>query len=376
MLIQNNNNIQQASTRKREKVLILGPSDSGKSTLFHMLKLITSGHDVDAKFENNLRIVSSWVIERIWEAMGEQERNHLKDLIPELRSVFENTEDANLATELQNRDDCCEILVTLWKIPFFREFYESVWSRDGISMFENVKELVSRIEHKKSFSPYSLVHCRTTGILSYETMGKNTEIEVIDVGGRRNERKKWIHCFEDTHTLIYMVSLSEFNQTLIEDNSTRRMDESLSLISEVMNSRWFVGLRKIILFVKPDILCKKLENGVKYGGELNPNILPELDRIADHYLKLVINSIITEFFKKIDRTTIDSYHIVNNTSEDDIKSVCEMIFGERSAQKTTFISPCIIPANNRMILCLFNICLQEKLTDIQIITSNEEENYY
>ena len=357
--------IQQKSTKK---VLLLGTSDSGKSTLLHMLQLITFGHKVDEKFENNLRIVCSWVVERIWEVMGEQDRNHLKDLIkPELRLVFETARNTCLATELQNRD-CCEILVNLWKIPFFREFYESVWSRDGITMYENVKELVSNIENRKIFSPYSLIHCRTAGMSTDEPIRNN--IELIDVGGQRKERRKWIYCFEDVHTVIYMVSLSEFNQFLFEDNITNRMEESLSLFSEVMNSRWLGPARNIILFVKPDVLWKKLENGVKYDRELNTNIIAELDRIPDQYLKLVINSIITEYFKKIDRTTIDSYHIVNTISEEDIKSVCEIIFGERIDQKTTFISPCIIPDNNRMIRCLFNNYLNEKLTDIQIITSD------
>ncbi|EFC47026.1 predicted protein, partial [Naegleria gruberi] len=63
---------------------------------------------------------------------------------------------------------------------------------------------------------------------------------------------KWIYCFEDVHTVIYMVSLSEFNQFLFEDNITNRMEESLSLFSEVMNSRWLGPARNIILFVKPD----------------------------------------------------------------------------------------------------------------------------
>ena len=63
------------------------------------------------------------------------------------------------------------------------------------------------------------------------------------MGGQRTERRKWIHCFEDvtagvswkTFNLIYklkilsvlfIISLSDYNQTLYEDENTNRMQES------------------------------------------------------------------------------------------------------------------------------------------------------
>ncbi|VDO54211.1 unnamed protein product [Brugia timori] len=44
--------------------------------------------------------------------------------------------------------------------------------------------------------------------------------EVIDVGGQRSERKKWIHCFDNVNAIIFISSLSEYDQTLREDNCT------------------------------------------------------------------------------------------------------------------------------------------------------------
>lgn len=40
----------------------------------------------------------------------------------------------------------------------------------------------------------------------------------MDVGGQRSERKKWIHCFENVIALIYLASLSEYDQCLEENN--------------------------------------------------------------------------------------------------------------------------------------------------------------
>ena len=43
---------------------------------------------------------------------------------------------------------------------------------------------------------------------------------MMDVGGQRSERKKWIHCFADVTAIIFCVALSEYDLVLAEDNMT------------------------------------------------------------------------------------------------------------------------------------------------------------
>jgi guanine nucleotide-binding protein G(i) subunit alpha len=65
---------------------------------------------------------------------------------------------------------------------------------------------------------------KTTGIT--ETTFKVGELtyKLFDVGGQRSERKKWIHCFENVTALVFLVSLSEYDQMLYEDESVVRLD--------------------------------------------------------------------------------------------------------------------------------------------------------
>ena len=60
---------------------------------------------------------------------------------------------------------------------------------------------------------------------------------MYDVGGQRNERKKWIHCFDDVTAVIFVASLSEYDQVLYEDNTVNRMEEAVTLFSDIANSR-------------------------------------------------------------------------------------------------------------------------------------------
>ena len=45
---------------------------------------------------------------------------------------------------------------------------------------------------------------------------------MVDVGGQRSERRKWIHCFENVTSIIFLVALSEYDQILFEADSEVR----------------------------------------------------------------------------------------------------------------------------------------------------------
>ena len=58
----------------------------------------------------------------------------------------------------------------------------------------------------------------TTGIHSQIIKIRNKAIEIVDVGGRRTERKKWVHC-QNVDRIIFVVALAGYSQTLREDNA-------------------------------------------------------------------------------------------------------------------------------------------------------------
>jgi G-protein alpha subunit len=58
---------------------------------------------------------------------------------------------------------------------------------------------------------------RTTGIR--ETLfeiGQHT-YRLVDVGGQRSERKKWIHAFDNVNAILFVAAISGYDQALMED---------------------------------------------------------------------------------------------------------------------------------------------------------------
>ena len=40
---------------------------------------------------------------------------------------------------------------------------------------------------------------------------------MFDVGGQRSERRKWIQCFDDVRSVLYVMALSAYDMCLLED---------------------------------------------------------------------------------------------------------------------------------------------------------------
>lgn len=52
----------------------------------------------------------------------------------------------------------------------------------------------------------------TTGVGTIEVKEPPYRFSVVDVGGQRNERKKWLHCFDDVKGIVFLISLAGYNQ--------------------------------------------------------------------------------------------------------------------------------------------------------------------
>jgi len=79
------------------------------------------------------------------------------------------------------------------------------------------------------------------------------DFEVVDVGGQRNERKKWMHCFDDVRAVLFIVNLAGYDQVLFEDNAKNRMVEELELFQKVTHNKIFENTPIFLFLNKKDL---------------------------------------------------------------------------------------------------------------------------
>ena len=103
---------------------------------------------------------------------------------------------------------------------------------------------------------------RTTGVHKFSFTIRNMKFTIIDVGGQRNERRKWISHFDDVQAILFVVSLGEYDEKLLEDHVTNRMSESLKLFGEVCTCPFFETTSIILFLNKRDIFESKLEQKI------------------------------------------------------------------------------------------------------------------
>ena len=68
----------------------------------------------------------------------------------------------------------------------------------------------------------------TTGVHETSINFQGHLFRMVEVGGQKSERRKWIHCFEDLDSTIFMASLAEYDMNLVEDFSISRLRESIA----------------------------------------------------------------------------------------------------------------------------------------------------
>lgn len=99
---------------------------------------------------------------------------------------------------------------------------------------------------------------KTTGITETNFDINLFKFKVLDAGGQRLERKKWIHCFDNITAILFVVAVSEYDQMLFEDERVNRMHEAIVLFDSLCNSKWFVNIPFILFINKVDLFEKKI----------------------------------------------------------------------------------------------------------------------
>lgn len=115
------------------------------------------------------------------------------------------------------------------------------------------------------------VRVPTTGIIEYPFDLEEIRFRMVDVGGQRSERRKWIHCFENVTSIIFLVALSEYDQILFESENENRMEESKALFKTIITYPWFQQSSVILFLNKKDLLEEKImySHLVDYFPEYN-----------------------------------------------------------------------------------------------------------
>ncbi|XP_026036325.1 guanine nucleotide-binding protein G(olf) subunit alpha-like isoform X2 [Astatotilapia calliptera] len=297
------------------RLLLLGAGESGKSTIVKQMRILhVDGFNAEEKQQKVQDI-----------------RKNVKDAIVTIVSAM-----TILAPPIplgnpgnQFRADYIKSIGPLSDFEYTEEFFEhaqKLWEDDGVkACFERANEyqlidcaqyFLNRLEsvRRPDYSPtdQDLLRCRvlTSGIFETSFQVDKVNFHMFDVGGQRDERRKWIQCFNgeektdslsiepessrefdvcvhlrpDVTAIIFVAASSSYNMVIREDNSTNRLRESLDLFRSIWTNRFLKTISVILFLNKQDVLAEKILAGKSkledYFPEYNNYQLPA-DAVPD-----------------------------------------------------------------------------------------------
>jgi len=239
------------------KLLLLGAGESGKSTLFkQMITIYGKGYP-----EKERKTFAPIIYNNIITAMKVlcYQSPNFKAVEPqnlEIKEYFDDLQgDEGIDKEMGDR------ITNLWADKGIKETFEN---RSKFQLTDSAPYFFEKIAEiaKEGYIPVEQdvlrSRVRTTGIVENAFDIDGNQFKMFDVGGQRNERKKWIHCFENVTAVLFVAAISEYDQVLYEDENTNRMVEALNLFEEICNSRWFRETSMILFLNKRDLFSNKI----------------------------------------------------------------------------------------------------------------------
>ncbi|XP_065170619.1 guanine nucleotide-binding protein G(q) subunit alpha isoform X1 [Atheta coriaria] len=279
--------------RRELKLLLLGTGESGKSTFIKQMRIIHgAGYSDDDK-----RGFIKLVYQNIFMAM--QSMIRAMDLLKIKYCQQSNVDKADLVrgvdfeTVTTFESPYVDAIKDLWNDSGIQECYDR---RREYQLTDSAKYYLSDLERIRA-SDYlpteqDILRARapTTGIIEYPFDLDSIIFRMVDVGGQRSERRKWIHCFENVTSIIFLVALSEYDQILFESENENRMEESKALFKTIITYPWFQHSSVILFLNKKDLLEEKImySHLVDYFPEYDG---PQRDAIAarEHILRMFVD---------------------------------------------------------------------------------------
>nr|CAD2207844.1 unnamed protein product [Meloidogyne enterolobii] len=242
--IQRQIDIDRRNNESTIKLLLLGAGESGKSTVLKQLKIIHDNGFSDNDLLSKRNLVYGNVIQehcRLIHAImakhaeTEPMREHIYVALKELWT------DKGVQSAMSRKS----------------EFYVPDCAQHFLDSLDRINDQ----NYIPTTQDILFLRVATMGVIEVRFQIKEKIWRVFDVGGQRSQRKKWIHCFDDVRALIFVTAMSEFDQVLMEDGTTNRLQESLQLFKQVCNNKYFIETSIILFLNKKDLFAEKMSQG-------------------------------------------------------------------------------------------------------------------
>lgn len=244
-------------------LLLLGTGEAGKTTFVKQMR-ISNGKPFDDEEKRFYRIN---LIQNVVDSI-----KRLIDGVELMKFQYDSETPETLVLQIKEYDhkedteilqpDLIHAIKTVWADSAVQNSYKY---RHNIQLVDAAQYYLENVDrfNQPGFQPdhqdIVMSRWKTTGIVEHQFSMDGLRLQLIDVGGQRGEREKWVRVFQDVTAVLFISALSEYNQVLDEDRTTNRLIESLNLFGTIVANPYFLDSGIILFLNKEDIFTSKIE---------------------------------------------------------------------------------------------------------------------
>ncbi|RLN89235.1 hypothetical protein BBJ28_00001711, partial [Nothophytophthora sp. Chile5] len=183
--------------QEKVKLLLLGAGESGKSTVFKQMKILYGAALTEEEKRHCTPIIYNNVVTSMKMLIEQCQELKLK---AEVVCVQDFEDIRTLSDEAEVNPVIGQKIKNLWVDPGI----VATWNRraefqiiESVKYYFNDLDRIMRDDYAATQQDMLYARVRTSGIVEERYQIDGATFVMYDVGGQRNERKKWIHCFED-----------------------------------------------------------------------------------------------------------------------------------------------------------------------------------
>eukprot|EP01123_Difflugia_compressa_P014319 TRINITY_DN727_c0_g3_i1.p1 TRINITY_DN727_c0_g3~~TRINITY_DN727_c0_g3_i1.p1 ORF type:complete len:371 (-),score=60.81 TRINITY_DN727_c0_g3_i1:61-1173(-) len=245
------------------KMLLLGAGESGKSTIWKQMKLI----HLEGFSEEDLVLFKPGIVENVVQLLqglclcAKEKGDQLQENNREFGEFLLTAE----TVVYNDFADNYAQLFYLWQDPAIQDRANDPDVKLSLVLLDSANywyKCIDRIlveDYQPSIKDIIKSRTKTTGIQDILFEIDGYRFKLTDVGGQRSERRKWIACFQNLTAILFVVALSEYDQTLNEDVTTNRMTESMKLFKGVVGNDALHHVSIILFLNKEDLFSEKIK---------------------------------------------------------------------------------------------------------------------
>ncbi|RKO90381.1 guanine nucleotide binding protein, alpha subunit [Blyttiomyces helicus] len=246
-------------------LLLLGPGDSGKTTCLRQFILQHSkgfSHEDRIGFVPAIRLNVVRAFAMIAEAITvlnlvyENADSKVRVLVRYAASIgiFQNLQ--NVIGALSRR--LCQFYWSDKTVQGVLQYANEFNITDNCTFFFEKLEAVFDDRYEPTDQDILCMRTPTEHVSEHRFLLAGAPLRIFDVGGQRNVRARWISYFTDATLILFVASLSAYDQKLEEDGLTNRMHEALFLFETIINNPLLADKSVMLFLNKIDLFREKV----------------------------------------------------------------------------------------------------------------------